>query len=89
MAWCEKCKDHHLKHFECPYGDRSLSEREKEVIKIIADGRNNESIAEKLSISIHTVRDHLRNLYIKLDIDGSKYDKRLKLALLGQKYKEE
>jgi len=89
MAWCEKCSDHHLKHFECPYGDRSLSKREREVLKLIAEGRNNKFIAETLSISIHTTRVFLKNLYIKLDIDGSKYDKRLKLALLGQKYKEE
>jgi len=88
MSWCEKCLDHHLKPFECPYGDRSLSKREKEVMKFIAEGRNNKSIAEKLSISIHTTRVHLKNLYIKLDIDGNKYDKRLKLALMGQEQKE-
>jgi len=84
MSWCEKCKEHHLKHFECPHGDRSLSKREKEVIELIAEGRNNKSIAEILSISIHTTRVHLKNLYIKLDIDSNKYDKRLKLALMGQ-----
>ena len=88
MSWCEKCSDHHLKPYECPHGDRSPSKREKEVLNLIAEGRNNKSIADKLELSIHTVRAHLKTLYIKFDIDGTKYDKRLKLALLGQEQKE-
>lgn len=66
-----------------------LSKREKEVMELIAEARSNKSIAEKLSISIHTVRSYLKNLYIAFDIDGTKYDKRLKLALLGQDLKKD
>lgn len=80
--------DYHPRPQECLRGDMWLSEREKAVMKLIAEGRNNESIADKLYLSKHTIRDHLKSLYIKLDIDGTKYDKRLKLALLGQELRE-
>ena len=88
MSWCEMCNDYHLKPNECLRGEMWLSEREKEVMALIAKGMNNKFIAEKLYLSINTVRVYLKNLYIKLDIDGNQYDKRLKLALLGQEQKE-
>ena len=88
MAWCEMCQDYHRKLGECLCGEIWLSEREKEVMRLIAKGMNNKFIADKLYLSIHTVRCYLKNLYIKLDIDGNQYDKRLKLALLGQEQKE-
>ena len=65
-----------------------LTEGEKEVMKLVAEGRSNKYIAEKLFRSIHAIRDRLKSLYMKFDIDGNKYDKRLKLALIGQELKE-
>jgi len=65
-----------------------LTENEKEVMKLIAEGRNNKFIAKKLYRSMGAIRSRIKNLYFKLDIDGNKYDKRLKLALLGQEQKE-
>jgi len=88
MAWCEKCSDFHLGPQDCPCG-ATLSKGEKEVMRLIAEGRNNKFIAETLYLSIHAIRSRLKSLYFKLDIDGNKYDKRLKLALLGQEFKEE
>ena len=88
MPWCEMCQDYHLHLCDCLRGEMWLSEREKEVMRLIAKGMNNKFIADKLYLSIHTVRCYLKNLYIKLDIDGNQYDKRLKLALLGQEQKE-
>ena len=88
MSWCEKCSDYHLKPLDCPYGDRNLSRGEKEVMKLIAEGRSNESIAKELYRSLSAIRSRIKSLYFKLDIDGNKYDKRLKLALLGQEQKE-
>lgn len=66
----------------------NLTEGEKEVMKLIAEGRNNDYIAKTLYRSVHAIRSRLKNLYMKLDIDGNKYDKRLKLALMGQEQKE-
>lgn len=46
----------------------TLSDREKEIIKMVACGLSNKEIADKLCISIHTVTTHRRNLSQKLDI---------------------
>ncbi len=43
-----------------------LSEREQEVLALIAEGLTNPEIAERLFISIHTVKSHASNLYSKL-----------------------
>lgn len=45
-----------------------LSEREKEVLKLIAEGRPSSDIAEKLFISVKTVLGHRTNIMEKLDI---------------------
>ena len=88
MPWCEMCGDYHLRLGECLRGEMWLSEGEKEVMALIAEGRNNKFIAEKLYRSVGAIRSRIKNLYIKLDIDGNQYDKRLKLALMGQELKE-
>ena len=66
-----------------------LTDGEKEVMKLIAEGRSNESIAKELYRSLSAIRSRIKSLYFKLDIDGNKYDKRLKLALIGQEQKED
>ena len=43
-----------------------LTEREKEVIKQLADGKTNAQIADNLCISIHTVKSILENIYLKI-----------------------
>jgi len=45
-----------------------LSEREKQVLKLVAEGRSNKEIAEMLCLSVKTVRGHRANLMEKLDI---------------------
>jgi DNA-binding NarL/FixJ family response regulator len=47
----------------------SLTAREKEVLKLIAEGKKNKEIAELLFISIHTVHNHRKNIKRKLNID--------------------
>jgi LuxR family maltose regulon positive regulatory protein len=44
-----------------------LSEREREVLRLLAEGRSIEDVAERLIISVHTARTHVRNVYAKLD----------------------
>ncbi|MCL4512256.1 MAG: response regulator transcription factor [Bacteroidetes bacterium] len=46
----------------------SLSQRETEVLQCLIDGYSYRVIAEKLFISVHTVRFHLHNIYEKLHV---------------------
>jgi NarL family two-component system response regulator LiaR len=45
-----------------------LSEREREVLRLIADGHNNAAIGERLVISEHTVKRHVSNILSKLHL---------------------
>jgi len=47
----------------------ALTEREREIAELAAEGLRNIEIANKLYLSEHTVRAHLRSIYQKLDID--------------------
>jgi LuxR family maltose regulon positive regulatory protein len=44
-----------------------LTERESEVLHLIASGKNNRQISSELFVSVGTVKTHLNNLYRKLD----------------------
>ncbi len=45
-----------------------LSPREKQVVRLVADGIGTVPISKKLDISDKTVRTHLQNLYDKLGV---------------------
>ena len=47
---------------------QSLTEREREVLRLVAQGQSNQQIAQFLDISEHTVATHLRNLLDKLGV---------------------
>ena len=47
-----------------------LSEREREVLELVAAGMSNEEIAERLFLSTRTVERHLSNIYAKLRLSG-------------------
>lgn len=47
-----------------------LSDREREVLKLIAEGKSNSQIAEDLYITVNTVRFHLANIYQKLSVSN-------------------
>ncbi|MNG00140.1 Transcriptional regulatory protein LiaR [compost metagenome] len=48
--------------------DTLLSHRELEVLELIAQGHSNQQIAEKLFISLHTVKTHSRRIHSKLGV---------------------
>jgi DNA-binding NarL/FixJ family response regulator len=45
-----------------------LSRREHEILQCLADGLDNQRIAEKLFLSVGTVKNYISNLYAKLDV---------------------
>ena len=47
-----------------------LSEREREVLELVAAGMGNDEIAERLFLSTRTVERHLSNVYVKLRLSG-------------------
>jgi LuxR family maltose regulon positive regulatory protein len=47
-----------------------LSERELEVLQLIADGLTNQEISTRLYLSPNTVKTHARNIYSKLGVKG-------------------
>jgi DNA-binding NarL/FixJ family response regulator len=45
-----------------------LSKREKEILDIMSAGFRIKEIADKLNLSVNTVRSHIRNIYEKLQV---------------------
>ena len=54
-----------------PRTDYELSEREKEVLKLLADGNSYKMIAGKLAITYFTVNAHLKKIYEKLQVHSA------------------
>ncbi len=46
----------------------SITPREHEILKLIADGMSNQEIADKLFVSINTVKTHSSRLFEKLEV---------------------
>jgi ATP/maltotriose-dependent transcriptional regulator MalT len=46
----------------------ALKQREFEVLQFIIEGRTNPQIAEKMYLSVNTIKTHLKNLFFKLDV---------------------
>lgn len=45
-----------------------ISKREHEVLELIAQGLSNHEIAGKMYVSVNTVKTHLSNLFVKLEV---------------------
>lgn len=48
----------------------ALSEREMDILKLVYEGISNNQIAAQLFISINTLKTHLKNIYLKLDVNN-------------------
>jgi DNA-binding NarL/FixJ family response regulator len=64
-------------------GLQALSERELDVLALMAEGLTNAGIAERLVLSDRTVESHVRRVFIKLDVPESATDHRRVLAVLA------
>jgi DNA-binding CsgD family transcriptional regulator len=64
----EKQLSHIYKQKEEPDSPEGISDREKEVLRLVALGLTNKEIGEKLFISSHTVITHRKNISAKLGI---------------------
>jgi len=51
-------------------GEQSLTERELFVLRLVASGASNMEIAQKSSISVNTVKSHLKNILEKLQLEN-------------------
>ena len=61
----------------------TLTEREREVLSLMAEGRSNGAIAAELVVSNGAVEKHVRNIFAKLDLPPDASDHRRVLAVLA------
>ena len=59
-----------------------LTERELEVLALMAEGRSNRAIADRLYITEHTVEKHVKNIFATLRLPQSEDDHRRVLAVV-------
>src|SRR4051812_27717536 len=61
----------------------SLTPREREVIELVAEGRSNKGIGERLVITERAVQKHVTSIFMKLNLPQSDDDHRRILAVLA------
>ncbi len=47
---------------------QELTERERQVLALVAEGRSNEGIGERLFLSPRTIETHIRQIFLKLNL---------------------
>lgn len=58
-----------FKRFSSAKESRGLTDREKEVLNLLAGELSRKKIAQKLTVSLHTVNSHIRHIYEKLQVN--------------------
>jgi DNA-binding NarL/FixJ family response regulator len=61
----------------------ALSEREREVLALVAEGRSNKAIAERLGVSLRAVQKHVTSVFSSLGLEHADDDNRRILAVLA------
>ena len=67
-----------------PTSDVGISDRERDVLRLLADGFTKKEVADRLELSVHTVDNYLRRIYRKLHVNtlGGAVAKALRDGLL-------
>lgn len=60
-----------------------LSPRERDVLELMAEGRSNQGIAERLVVTERAVEKHITSIFAKLNLQGAPADHRRVLAVLA------
>jgi DNA-binding NarL/FixJ family response regulator len=55
-------------HIEDPLSDPGLTQREKDVLRLIGQGHSNEEIASELHLSVATIKHHVHHVLDKLNL---------------------
>jgi DNA-binding NarL/FixJ family response regulator len=60
-----------------------LTDREREILELMAQGRSNQGICDRLFLSNRTIESHVRTIFRKLDLPQAEDDHRRVLAVLA------